>query len=75
MRLPSKVTPYRNSTLAKFPLILSELKKNDMSPDELFKFVKSKDLNAAEFIEILDCLYLLDKVELIPGKELLHYVG
>ncbi|MBO7453557.1 MAG: hypothetical protein J6U54_24750 [Clostridiales bacterium] len=75
MRLPSKVTPYRNSTLAKFPLILSELKKNDMSPDELFKVVKSKDLNAAEFIEILDCLYLLDKVELIPGKELLHYVG
>ncbi len=75
MRLPSKVTPYRNSTLAKFPVILSELKKCDMSPEELFKAVKSKDLNAADFIEILDCLYVLGKVELIPGKELLHYAG
>ena len=73
MRLPSKVTPYRKSSLAKFPAILSELRKGDMSPEELYKAVKSKDLNAIEFIEILDCLYLLGKVELIPGKELLHY--
>lgn len=75
MRLPSKVTPYRNSILARFPVILSELKKCDMSPEELFKTVKSKDLNASEFIEILDCLYLLGKIDLIPGKELLHYAG
>lgn len=75
MRLPSKVTPYRYSTLAKFSVILSELEKCDMSPEELFKAVKSKDLNAADFIEILDCLYLLGKVELVSGKEMLHYVG
>jgi len=31
MRLPSKVTPFMDSTLSIFPLLLSEIKKGDIT--------------------------------------------
>jgi len=75
MRLPSKVTSYKDSTFAKFPLILGYLKDGDMRPDDLFKKVKSKNFGVIDYMEILDCLYMLGKIEMKPGKEVLHYVG
>lgn len=36
MKVPSKVTPYKESTIAKFPVVLSILEKGDMSPNELY---------------------------------------
>ena len=74
MRLPSRVTPYRNSTLAKFPVVLSELQKMDMSPQILYARVKSKYFTISDFIEVLDCLYMLRKIEFVPGRGLLRYV-
>lgn len=74
MRLPSKVTPYRKSTLSKFPVVLSVLKEQDMSPIDLFVKVKGRGIDMADFVEILDCLYMLEKIELYPEKEVLHYV-
>lgn len=73
MRLPNKVTPYGDSILAKFPVVLAVLQAEDLSPSELYKKVKSKVDGAAELVEILDCLYVLGKVELLYG-EVLHYV-
>lgn len=73
MRFPSKVTTYKESTIAKFPVILAQLEKNDMTPGELYKKVKNKVTDVREFMEILDCLYTLNKIEL--RKEMLHYVG
>lgn len=75
MRLPSKVTSYKNSTFARFPVILTALQERDMRPEDLFKKVKSKTFDAAEFIEVLDCLYILGKIDFLPGREVLHYVG
>ncbi len=74
MRLPSKVTPYRKSTLSKFPVVLSVLREQDMSPIDLFVKVKGRGIDMADFVEILDCLYMLEKIELYPEKEVLHYV-
>ena len=74
MRLPSKVTPYRKSTLSKFPVVLSVLREQDMSPIDLFVKVKGRGIDMADFVEILDCLYMLEKIELYPKKEVLHYV-
>jgi hypothetical protein len=74
MRLPSKVTPYKSSTLKKFPLVLEKLQECDLPPNELYKKVKGGGLKLAEFIEILDCLFVLGKIELIPDKEVIHYV-
>lgn len=75
MKFPSKVTPYQASILAKFPAVLTCLENEDMKPDALFKKVKSKVSDIGEFLEILDCLYALGKVELIEEGGVLHYVG
>lgn len=74
MKLPSKVTPYKESTIAKFPVVLELLEKNDMTPQELYvKVRKSKIKNISEFVEVLDCLYAMNKIKI--DEEVLHYVG
>lgn len=75
MRFPNKVTPYQASILAKFPAVLNCLETEDMRPDALYKKVKSKVLDVGEFLEILDCLYVLGKIELYEEGGMLHYVG
>lgn len=74
MKTPSKVTPYKESTIAKFPVVLSLLEKEDMTPSELYaKVQKSKIKDITEFVEVLDCLYAMNKIEI--REEALHYVG
>lgn len=75
MKFPSKVTPYQASILAKFPVVLSFLETEDMKPDALYKKVKSRVSDIGEFLEILDCLYALGKIELYEGGGTLHYVS
>ena len=73
MKTPSKVTPYKESTIAKFPIILSFLERNDMTPNKLYaKVKKCKIKDIEEFVEVLDCLYAMNKIEL--RGEVLHYV-
>lgn len=73
MKFPSKVTCYKESTIANFPIVLSLLEQKDMTPSELYKKVKkSKIQNITEFVEVLDCLYAMNKIEL--REEVLHYV-
>ncbi len=72
MKWPSKVTTYKKSTLILFPVLLSEIQKNDISPSELFRKTKKKVKDIREFTEILDCLYALNKIEL--KGDLIHYV-
>lgn len=73
MKFLSKVTPYKESIIAKFPVVLAKLEKKDMTPEELYKSMKSKVTDIREFMDIMDCLYALNKVEL--KGEVLHYVG
>ena len=73
MRMPSRVTPYKKSTLAEFPIILRELKTVDLTPVELYEKVKKK-VPFEDFVEVLDCLYILDRIELVEDVEVLHYV-
>ncbi len=75
MKFPSKVTPYQASILAKFPVVLSCLETKDMKPDALYKKIKSKVSDVGEFLEILDCLFTLGKIELCEEEGVLHYVG
>ena len=56
MKLPNKVITYKESTISKFPSVLSCLKEQDMSPALLYKKVKSKVEDIGEYIDILDCL-------------------
>ena len=74
MKMPNKVTPYKESSIAKFPVILAFLEKEDMTPSELFSRVKKDKIQKIdEFVEIIDCLYAMHKIE-IDG-EVLRYVG
>ena len=73
MRFPSKVTAFNDSILAKFPLVLNELKQCDYKPEDLYLKIKKKLSSIKEFMEIVDCLYALNKIELID-EEVLHYV-
>ncbi|WP_348967368.1 ABC-three component system middle component 7 [Gleimia europaea] len=75
MRLPSKVTPYSECTLSKFPPILRQLSVNDLRPAGLYRKVKSKFTDIDEFADTLDCLFALGKIELLYPEEVLHYVG
>ena len=74
MRLPNKVITYKESTISKFPIILAALKEQNLTPATLYKKVKSKVEDIGEFIDILDCLYALGKIELIEHLGVLHYV-
>lgn len=74
MKFPSKVTPYKDSTIAKFPIVLSILEENDMTPAELYsKVKKSKVKDIKEFVELLDCLYAMKKIAI--REEVLHFVN
>lgn len=74
MKIPSKVTPYKESTIAKFPVVLSLLEKGEATPIELYaKLRKGKVESIMEYVEVLDCLYAMNKIEL--RGELLHYVS
>ena len=75
MKFPNKVTPYQASILAKFPMVLVLLEQQDMKPGDLYKKIKSKVSDVGEFLEILDCLYALGKIELNREGGALHYVG
>ena len=55
-----------------FPIILTQLEKGDMTPSELYKKMKNKVSSLYEFMEILDCLYALRKIEFEEG--VLRYV-
>jgi len=73
MKFPSKVTPYKESILAKLPIILKLLQERDIRVAELYHKIKSR-MSPIEFIEAVDCLFMLGKVDFIPGTEALHYV-
>lgn len=75
MRLPNKINTYKESIIAKFPLFLEILKKQKLSPLELYKKTKSKVDDIGEFMEILECLYALGKIEFDVREGVLHYVG
>lgn len=75
MKFPSKVTPFKASIIAKFPLVLSCLETEDLKPDSLYKKVKTSISDVGEFLEILDCLYALGTVVLLQEGGLLHYVN
>ena len=74
MRYPDKVTTYKESSFILFPLVLNLLKEADMSPQTLYRKLGKNCKNAVEFVEVMDCLFLLGKVKFVEGMGVLHYV-
>lgn len=73
MRLPNKVISYNDSIISKFPIILNILKNKDCSVTELYEHIKSVwDLE--DYIDALDSLFALGKIEIDEDTRRLHYV-
>ncbi len=65
MNFPDKVTCYSDSILSRFPRILSIVQKRSISVSALYR--KAQPLNIASFMEILDSLYAMQKIEIKKG--------
>lgn len=74
MLLPNKLYSYNESILSKFPMVLRKLSSKPMGVEELYQKVIKKLSGVNKFIDILDCLYALHKIEYDDEKEVLRYV-
>lgn len=74
MRFPDKITSYKESVFRLIPLILNQISKCDMRPVEIYELIKSCT-SPSEYIEALDCLFILKKIEFNQQSGELHYVA
>ena len=75
MRLPSKVFTYKESILSKLAPVLQMLIDHPQSVLSLYIDTKHHFEDITEFIECLDCLYALGKIQYDDENEVVHYVG
>ncbi len=74
MRLPSKITSYKESSLSKFPFLLDKLNEDGLSVYELYKVTNKNFKNIEEFIDTLDYLFALRKIEFDRESGRITYV-
>jgi hypothetical protein len=74
MRLPDKVIAYSNSALSRFPEILGCLFAQPLALQELYERTSDSFTDIGAFIETLDCLYALGRIEYDEKTEVLRYV-
>jgi len=74
MLLPNKLFSYNESNISKFPIILQILKKSPCSISVLYKRVQGNLTGVKGYIEILDCLHALNKIDYDEETEVLRYV-
>lgn len=75
MQLPNKITSWSESVLSKFPAIPRTLENDNKSASELFKCVKTVMEDVEEFLEALDCLYALGKINYDEKENKLYFVS
>jgi len=74
MKLPNKVVCYEGSLLSKFPLVLRQLEAGEITPVELFNAIKQQLIDVADFVDILDCLFALGKVNFTTDGRLKYVI-
>lgn len=75
MRLPNKITTFNESVLSKFSLILRSVENNNIPVLELYNSVKAEIEDVDTFLEVLDCLYVLGKIDFNEQERTICYVG
>lgn len=74
MLFPNKLFSYSESILSKLPVVLKELKKQPLDVRELYQKVSRSLDGVNEYVDVLDCLYALHKIEYDEEEGVLHYV-
>lgn len=72
MLLPNKIISYNGSILSKFPIVLDVLNDNDYLIFDLYEQLKAS-LDIESFIEVLDCLFALGKIEIDYSTRSIRY--
>lgn len=75
MKFPNKVISFQDSVLSKLTLLLDALSKKDLLLVELYLDTRKSFLDLREFIDAIDCLFALNKLEYNKDLEMLHYVS
>ncbi len=75
MRLPNKITTFNESVLSKFPPILRIVENSNIPVLELYNAVRSETEDVETFLEVLDCLYALGKIDFNEQERTICYVG
>lgn len=73
MRLPNKVICYNESILSKFPLILNILQNTECPIIELYRKLQNC-IDIKDFIDALDCLFALGKININHKTRSIYYV-
>lgn len=74
MKLPNKITSYKESSLSKFPTILECIQDCDMTPLELYAKTEKCFDSLCDYIDTLDCLFALKRISLNPDTGRVTYV-
>lgn len=74
MLFPDKLFTYGESVISKFPVILDVLKAQPIKVKDLYVEVNRDVSGTAEFMDVLDCLYALGKIDYDAEAEVLNYV-
>ena len=74
MRLPSKITSYKESSLSKYSYVLNMLKKETIGVLELYNRMSGVVSSLDEYVEILDGLYALHAIDFNKERGELIYV-
>ena len=75
MLFPNKLCSYSESIISKFPVVLKVIKREPVAVLDLYRQVIGSMTGVNEFIDVLDCLYALHKIEYDDEKEVLRYVA
>lgn len=75
MQLPNKITTFSESVLSKFPAVLRAVENGDMPVLQLYKSLKTETEDVETFLEVLDCLYALGKIDFNEQERTICYVS
>lgn len=74
MKLPNKLFTTYESCIGAFPIILKIVKEKPISIFMLYEKVKDTFYSITDFIDALDVLFYLEKIEFNKDKKELTYV-
>lgn len=74
MKLPNKITSYSESVLSKIPIVMKILSEHELTPFHLYSSAKKHFKNIEEFIDVLDCLFWLKKLDYDENRGVLHVI-
>lgn len=74
MLFPNKLFTYSESVISKFPLILDEVRRGPVPVGELYKRVADRLTGVSEYLDALDCLYAVGRIDFDEDEGVLMYV-